>query len=220
MASVLAGEAPRLAVQCVAAVFAAASPLAPLSAPALAPALAAPSVRLPAAAPSSASAGPVPAPASASALPLVERRGRDEFGREVIVLDALDPAAPGRGTVGHVDFSVGRGQAQLDGPLDFLTQQRPDGVPTEADLDHLREHLWFGLAVVPGYRDAGLGTRLMKEAVARMRAAGAHVLFIRATEGSLDFYRARFGGAVRSIDEEPGDDGEVLYRLEVDLDAR
>jgi GNAT superfamily N-acetyltransferase len=216
MASVLAVEMPRLALNCAAAAFAAAAPLVPLPAPALAPSLSAPSIRMPAATPSSA----LPAAPLAAALPLVERRGRDEFGREVIVLDALDPAAPGRGTVGHIDFSVGRGQAQLDGPLDFYTPGRPDGVPTEADLTHFREHLWFGLAVLPGYRDAGLGARLMDAAVAHMRTAGARVLFIRATPSSLGFYRARFGAAVRSVEEERGDDGEVLYRVEVDLSAR
>lgn len=217
MASVLLTETPRFAVQCVAAAFAAAAPLAPLPAPSLAPSLAAPSIRMPAAASASAPGAPILAPAP---LPLVERRGRDGFGHEVVVLDAVDPHAPVRGTVGHIDFSVGSGQAQLNGPLDSFTPERPDGVPTEADLTHFREHLWFGLAVLPGYRDAGLGARLMTAAVARMRDSGARVLFIRATPASLGFYRKHFGAAVRSVEEEPGEDGEVLYRVEVDLTAR
>lgn len=158
-------------------------------------------------------------PAPALAAPLVERRGRDSFGREVIVLDALHPAEPARGTVGHVDFSVGSGQAQLNGPLDTWTSPRAEGAPDGADLSHFREHLWFGLAVAPEHRGSGLGARLMGAAAGSMRAAGARVLFIRATESSLGFYKKFFGAAIRGIEKEPLDDGDCLYRVEVDLTA-
>lgn len=196
---------------------AAVAPVAGLAAaPALSPSLAAPMAALrDAPGPSAAPAAPAARPASA--FPLVERTGRDSFGREVRVLDALDPAAPEKGTIAHVDFSLGSGQAQLDGPLDWWTGKAADGAPEGADLTHFREHLWFGLAVLPGYRDAGLGARLMDEAVARMRAGGARRLFIRATPGSLGFYKKLFGAAVRSVEEERGEDGDALYRLEVAL---
>jgi GNAT superfamily N-acetyltransferase len=202
-------EAPRVPGLAAPAAVLAPSLASPLTAAALPSALAAPSspVSIPASA-------PAPAPAAPA---LVERRGRDNFGRDVVVLDAVDPAAPSRGTIGHVDFSLGMGQAQLDGPLDSWTSKLAEGAPEEADLTHFREHLWFGLAVLPSYRGTGLGARLMNEAVARMRAGGARVLFIRATESSLGFYKKFFGPAVRGVEEETrGED--VLYRVEIDLD--
>lgn len=73
------------------------------------------------------------------------------------------------------------------------------------------------LAARPEFRGAGLGGRLLDTAIAPMRGAGAHTLTIRATETSRDFYVKRLGAAVRSIEEETTRDGDVYYRLEVDL---
>jgi GNAT superfamily N-acetyltransferase len=183
----------------------------------LAPALSSPTSLL---APAAALAAPAAALVAPSAsLDFVERRGLDGHGREVILVDALDPAAPERGTVGHVDVSQRDGQASLDGPLDFWVDAaaRPAGAHEAADLTHFREHLWFGLAVLPAYRGGGLGARLMDQAVSRLRAAGVRDLFIRATETSLGFYQKRFGARVRSVERETGDEGEITYRLEIDL---
>ena len=212
----------------------------PLAAPpaALAPSLAAPlsmsgptaalsaapalSARAVLAAPAPALAA-VPAPALAAAvaadgLALAARGGRDQFGHAIILIDALDPAAPARGTVGHVDVSWHDDQASLDAPLDFWADPaRPAGVPVDADLSHFREHLWFGLAVLPEYRRGGLGARLLDEAAARLRALGVRTLFIRATETSVGFYRRRYGARVLHEEAETDGDGGTYYRLEVDL---
>jgi GNAT superfamily N-acetyltransferase len=177
-----------------------------LTAPALAPALAAPSVPL--------AASPAPAAAPAAArFDFVVRRGRDRFGRSVLIVDALDRADAARGTVGHVDVSFGEGTASLDLPLDEALA----AADRTAALSHFREHLWFGLAVVPGYAGSGLGSRLLDEAEARLRAEGVKTLFLRATETSVGFYRRRYGARVLDEDEEDGADGEKYYRLEIGL---
>ena len=156
---------------------------------------------------------PAAAPALAPALALVERRGIEEHGREVVVLDLVDRAAPEAGTAAHVDFSMREGQASLDGPLDSWVDPR---LRTE-NLSHFRPHLWFGLAVRPEYQGQGLGTRLLDEAVARMREAGVRELYLRATETSRDFYLKRFGARVRSVAAEDDGEGGTYYRLEIDL---
>jgi len=152
---------------------------------------------------------------------LVERRGKDRFGKDIVLLDALDAAVPESGTAAHVDFTIGGGQAGLDEPLDLSSTEKiphPAGIPADADLSHLsRPHLWFGLAVKPEYQRFGLGALLMDAAVERMRAAGAKTLFIRATESSRGFYLKRFGASVKHVDEETTRDGDVYYRIEVSL---
>jgi 1-acyl-sn-glycerol-3-phosphate acyltransferase len=151
----------------------------------------------------------------------VERRGVNRFGQEIVLLDALDARDPGAGTAAHIDFSLGKGQASLDEPLDLsstVKMPHPAGAPVEADLSHLpRPHLWFGLAVKPEYQGRGLGARILDAAVARMRLAGTRTLFIRATESSRDFYLRHFGASVRAVDSETDGEGETYYRLEVDL---
>lgn len=193
----------------------------------LAPGLAAPlSMSAPAALLCAAPALAAPAALGAAAAPaaglaLATRGGTDQFGHPVILIDALDPAAPERGTVGHVDVSWHDAQASLDGPLDFWAEPgRPEGVPEEADLTHFRENLWFGLAVLPEYRRGGLATRLLDAARARLRALGVRTLFIRATESSVGFYRRRYGSRVLSEEPEPDGEGGTYYRLEVDLTER
>jgi|GEM_PF-1768615 len=214
-------EAPALAAPLSAAPLGAAVlRAAPLALAPAAPALSAP---LPLAAAAAALSAPAaalaPAATRAEDFVLVERRGSDRFGRAVLLVDALDPADPARGTVGHVDVAWRGESASLDQPLDFGfdSAARPDGAPAGADLSHFREHLWFGLAVLPEFRRGGLGARLLDEAAARLRAAGARTLFVRATGTSLGFYEKRFGRRVRSVEREDGREGEVYYRLEVDL---
>lgn len=189
----------------------------PAVAPALtaAPPLAAASLPLPPSLPPlpAPAAAPAPAAPAAPAFLLKERRGRDSFGREVVVLDLVDREKPGAGTVGHLDYSLRDAQASLDQPLDSWL----DPARREENLAHFREHLWFGLAVRPEYRARGLGARLMDEAVARMRAEGVRTLFIRATESSRPFYLKRFGARVRRSEAETDRDGETTYRLEIDL---
>jgi ribosomal protein S18 acetylase RimI-like enzyme len=193
---------------------------APLLAPAptAAPALAASAPVL--CAPALAASAPAPAP-TAAPVAFVERRGADSFGRAVLLVDALDASAPARGTVGHVDVSWRDGHASLDQPLDFDVDAaaRPDGVPGTADLSHFREHLWFGLAVLPEYRRSGLGARLLDEADARLRAEGVRLLFIRATDSSVGFYRRHYGARVKHEAAEPDGEGGTYYRLEVELSA-
>lgn len=173
-----------------------------------------------------------PAAARAPALPtlsardgtafeLVERRGKNRFGHDIVLLDALDARDPAAGTAAHVDFSLNGTQASLDEPLDLSSTVKiphPAGAPENADLSHLsRPHLWFGLAVKPEYQKLGLGALLLDAAVERMRAAGATRLFIRATESSREFYLKRFGAAVKHVEEESGREGDVYYRLEIAL---
>jgi ribosomal protein S18 acetylase RimI-like enzyme len=149
--------------------------------------------------------------------PMIERRGRDTFGHTVLVLDILDPRAPSAGTVAHIDMSFHGDQAHLDGPLDSFVPRMTPGVPESADLTHVRQFLWFGLAVKPDYQGHGLGLRLLDEAVRHLRAAGVRSLFIRATESSRGFYMNRFGPRVVDIEPETDADGETTYRLEIDL---
>jgi GNAT superfamily N-acetyltransferase len=205
------------------------SPARPPAAPLALAALAPPSFTL---APSLPLAGPLPVPAAPAALraadgaefTVVERRGRNGFGHELVLLDALDAREPAAGTAAHIDFTLKGGQASLDDPLDLSSTEKmahPKGAPEGADLSHLaREHLWFGLAVKPEFQRLGLGTFLLDAAVARMRAAGAPTLFIRATESSRGFYLSHFGASVRSVVPETGGEGETLYRIEVDLSPR
>lgn len=151
---------------------------------------------------------------------LVRREGVDEHGHRVLTLDALDKAALGAGTVGHVDFVVAGEHASADGPLD--TKVGPHGLPEDVlpagtDLSHWRPHLWFGLAVVPEHRGTGLGLRLMEEMSALLREQGVRRVFIRATEGSRPFYHRVFGASVVHERREDGRDGDVYYALEVVL---
>jgi 1-acyl-sn-glycerol-3-phosphate acyltransferase len=152
---------------------------------------------------------------------LIERRGKDRFGKDIVLLDALDARDPGAGTAAHIDFTAGGGSAGLDEPLDLSSTVRmphPAAAPPGADLSHqTRRHLWFGLAVRPEYRNLGLGAALMDAAVERMRAAGATRLFIRATESSRGFYLKRFGKDVVAVEAETDREGETYYRLEVRL---
>lgn len=209
-----------------------AAPLSPalsLSAPSLAPAapllLPAPALAAPSAAPRA--AVELPAPASWRDIAvggreyrLVLRQGTDEHGHLVLALDALDKAAPGGGTVGHVDFAVNGEHASADGPLD--TKLGPHGLPEDVvpagtDLSHWRPHLWFGLAVVPEHRGTGLGLRLMEEMSALLRERGVRRVFIRATEGSRAFYHRVFGASVVYEQREETRDGDAYYALEVVL---
>lgn len=206
------------------------SPALSLAAPSLSPA--APALLPPAAALSAPSAAPRPAagtPAPGSwrdvavggrEYRLVLRRGADEHGHLVLALDALDKAALGKGTVGHIDFAVNGEHASADGPLD--TKLGPHGLPEDVvpagtDLSHWRPHLWFGLAVVPEHRGTGLGLRLMEEMSALLREQGVQRVFIRATEGSRAFYRRVFGAAVVYEQREEEREGDVYYALEVVL---
>lgn len=202
-----------------------------LSAPSLAPAapslgLSAPALAL--AAPSAAPrAAGVPAPGSwrdvavgGREYRLVRREGVDEHGHRVLTLDALDKAALGQGTVGHVDFVVAGEHASADGPLDMKVGPHglpEDVVPAGTDLSHWRPHLWFGLAVVPEHRGTGLGLRLMEEMSALLREQGVRRVFIRATEGSRAFYHRVFGASVVYEQREETRDGDAYYALEVVL---
>lgn len=137
---------------------------------------------------------------------LALRRGVDSSGRAVFVLDAIDAADPGRGTVAHVDFAVNKDarQAVFDGPLDSWTKSPPvlpQGI-VSGDLSHGREHLWFGLSVVPEHQGRGLAGLLMDAASALARAEGAESLIIHSEE------EARRGG-----------EGEKVHRLVVKLSA-
>jgi GNAT superfamily N-acetyltransferase len=150
----------------------------------------------------------------------VLRRGVDEHGHAVLTLDALDLSAPARGTVGHVDFAVAGEHASADGPLDAKVGAHglaEDIVPAGTDLSHRRPHLWFGLAVVPEHRGTGLGLRLLQEMSALLREQGVKRVFIRATEGSRSFYHRAFGAALVYEQEEPGEEGESYYALEIVL---
>ena len=124
---------------------------------------------------------------------LVLRKGQDARGRAVYVMDALDAADPGRGTVAHVDFAVHpeQKQAVFDGPLDEWTKAPPvlpEGVEA-GDLSHWREHLWFGLSVHPDYRERGLAGLLMDTAATMARAEGAEDLIIYSTDDSRSLYK-------------------------------
>jgi len=200
--------------------FKATPSLSAVASPSLAaPPLCAPAA-LPSAAPRAAQAAAVPVAPSAG-FALVERRGVDSFGRSVLILDALDPADASRGTIGHIDVSFHGDQASLDQPLDSWVEAapQPSDWPADADLTHWREHLWFGLAVLPDARGAGLGSRLLDEADRRLRAAGVKLLFIRATEASVGFYRRHYGARVRHEETEIDRDGVRDHRLEVELGA-
>ncbi|TBR22124.1 GNAT family N-acetyltransferase [bacterium] len=124
---------------------------------------------------------------------LVLRKGVDSYGRAIFVMDALDAADPGRGTVAHVDFAVHpeQKQAVFDGPLDEYTKDPPalpEGV-SAGNLSHWREHLWFGLSVHPDYRERGLAGLLMDTAASTARAAGAEDLIIYSTDDSRSLYK-------------------------------
>lgn len=153
---------------------------------------------------------------------LVLRRGTDNFGRAIVVVDALDAADPARGTVAHVDFAVHpeQRQAVFDGPLDDWTKgppALPEGVEA-GDLTHWREHLWFGLSVHPAHRERGLAGVLMDTAAALARAEGAEDLIIYSTDDSRNLYRKLYDGSITSEESEPrGDEGEKVHRLVVKL---
>ena len=155
---------------------------------------------------------------------LVERHGKNRFGHDIVLLDALDASDPAAGTAAHIDFTLNGKQASLDEPLDLSSTVKiphPEAAPAGADLSHLsRPHLWFGLAVKPEFQKVGLGALLLDAAVERMRAAGASKLFIRATESSRDFYLRRFGADVTHVEPETDREGDTYYRIEVALAPR
>lgn len=197
-------------------------PAASLAAPSLSPSLPAAALPALAAAPAPAleSAGHALVEAGGRSFRFVLRSGRGPHGREVLTLDALDAADPGRGTVGHADFAVSGENASADGPLDMYVGRSAlpaELLPAEADLSHWREQLWFGFAVRREYRGAGLGGRLLDEMEALLRARGVKRLFIRATESSVSYYRARYGARLVHEEEEKGREGETYYGLEIEL---
>lgn len=139
------------------------------------------------------------------------RRGADAYGREILVIDVLDgPANP----VAHIDVSVQAqyGQARVDGPLDGQVPN-PDGRPK-----HWREHMWFGLAVMPDYKGKHLGTMLVHVAMALAKRRGVSDFWIYATESSYPFYMRQWGHLALSEERETvGRDGEVQIRLRLAL---
>lgn len=155
---------------------------------------------------------------------LVLRKGVDSFGRAVFVMDALDAADPGRGTVAHVDFSVHAEQKQavFDGPLDEWTKSPPalpEGVEA-GDLSHWREHLWYGLSVHPDYRERGLAGLLMDTAASMARSEGAEDLIIYSTDDSASLYKKLYRESIAHEESSTrGSTGEEqkIHRLVVKL---
>lgn len=155
---------------------------------------------------------------------LVLRKGQDAFGRAVFVMDALDAADPGRGTVAHVDFAVHpeQRQAVFDGPLDEYAKAPPalpEGVRA-GDLSHWREHLWFGLSVHPDYRGRGLAGLLMDTAAVMARAEGAEDLIIYSTDDSRSLYKKLYRGSIaheESSTRGPSGEEQKIHRLVVRL---
>jgi GNAT superfamily N-acetyltransferase len=197
------------------------------------PALSAPSIvplLLPAGAPVPVAAAPDAGPDLAALIErgwirsgpwlIALREGRNAHGQKILTLDALDAAAPERGTVGHIDFVVqGNGQAAvLDGPLDIKPDlaRLPPGAEG-ADLSHWRQYLWFGFAVTPEWQGRGLGVVLIDLASALSIREGAPQLIIYATESSRSFYLARFEGRVLGDEPFTGADEGKYHRLVVAL---
>jgi 4-hydroxy-2-oxoheptanedioate aldolase len=191
-----------------------------LSAPSLIPTLSAPSAPVPAARPELerlAERGWI----ACGPWLVVLREGVNEHGQKIAALDALDAANPAGGTVGHVDLTFqGRGMpAVLDGPLEPKGAARVPTSAEGADLSHRREHLWFGLGVVPSWRERGLGGVLMGLASSLASREGAGELIIYATESSRSFYRARFEGRVLADEPFTGADEGAYHRMVVNLSA-
>lgn len=182
-------------------------------------ALAAARSAAPASIPALAASGVLDARVGDRDIRLLLRRGVNSHGHQVMAIDALDRADLSRGTVGHVDFSINGRQASGDLPVEGLEPhgQPEELIPADADLSHWRPHLWFGLAVHPDFRRKGLAHRLMDERTALLRHAGVRRLFIRSSAEARAFHRAYFKERVVHEEAEPGEDGEIYYRLEIEL---
>lgn len=150
---------------------------------------------------------------------LLLRRGTDNFNREVLVVDILDLSAEARGTVAHIDLAVNSGmnQASLDGPLDSWVADAPAEFSKER-LDHWREHLWFGLSVLPEYRGQGLGLLLLDVSLGLLRTRGVGDLHINATENSAAFYERHLRGRIAEAEPYTGEDEAEYVHFRVTTD--